>query len=441
MSQLVRQVQDILTNPKHSRWITILLLLGEAALCALIIWRIPCTLFPSEHQCYSQANKKFSDTEIDFTTYMAQVRMFLDGERDYSKITGPTGPLVYPALHVYIYTGIYYLTDNGTDIFVGQILFAGVYLTTLALVFACYRRAGVPPWLFAPLVLSKRLHSIFLLRMFNDCWATLGFWAAIYLFTRRKWELGALVWGLGLGVKMTLLLAMPAVAVIAIQGAGTAEAIFAGLLVMLIHAAMGVPFLNSEAGYQYFHKAFDFGREFMFKWTVNWRFLGEDVFLSKTFAISLLVVHISILLVFVQTKWLRPSSTSLSDFVRKYTRTMDEGTESRFSQKVTPIFVMDTMLGSMVIGLLCARSLHYQFFSYLGWTTPYLLWRAGGGPVWVALNWMVQEYCWLVFPSTDISSALVVFELSIQVMCALIAPPVDHISPPIKPVGVKSPER
>ena len=62
---------------------------------------------------------------------MAQVRLFIDGERQYSKITGPTGPLVYPALHVYIYTALYYLTDHGTNILRAQVIFAALYLVTL----------------------------------------------------------------------------------------------------------------------------------------------------------------------------------------------------------------------------------------------------------------------------------------------------------------------
>jgi alpha-1,3-mannosyltransferase len=35
-----------------------------------------------------------SVTEIDWETYMHQVKIYLDGERDYSSISGPTGPLV-----------------------------------------------------------------------------------------------------------------------------------------------------------------------------------------------------------------------------------------------------------------------------------------------------------------------------------------------------------
>jgi alpha-1,3-mannosyltransferase len=33
---------DLLTNPKHSRWVTDCLLVGETVLCALVIWKVPC---------------------------------------------------------------------------------------------------------------------------------------------------------------------------------------------------------------------------------------------------------------------------------------------------------------------------------------------------------------------------------------------------------------
>lgn len=175
------------------------------------------------------AGLTFTDTEIDWTTYMQQVRLFLDGERDYSLIKGDTGPLVYPAVHLYIYSALYRLTDGGSDILLAQWLFLGLYLVTLAVVFACYRRVNAPPWLFIPLVLSKRLHSIFLLRLFNDAWATLGLWVAIYFLQRRKWLLGALFWSFGLGVKMTILVTAPALAVILLQATPLRTAIAIGL--------------------------------------------------------------------------------------------------------------------------------------------------------------------------------------------------------------------
>ena len=83
------------------------------------------------------------DTEIDWRAYMEQVELYMAGERDYTKIRGGTGPLVYPAAHVYIYRALYSLTEGGTNIRAGQIIFAGLYLSTSALVMACYRLAKV----------------------------------------------------------------------------------------------------------------------------------------------------------------------------------------------------------------------------------------------------------------------------------------------------------
>jgi hypothetical protein len=74
---------------------------------------------------------------------MQQVELYVKGQKDYAYLEGGTGPLVYPGLHVYIYRALYALTDHGKNIFVGQILFAGLYLGTLAVVMACYSKAKV----------------------------------------------------------------------------------------------------------------------------------------------------------------------------------------------------------------------------------------------------------------------------------------------------------
>lgn len=74
---------------------------------------------------------------------MQQIQQYVAGERDYTKIYGGTGPLVYPAAHVYIYQWLYNITDHGKDIPLAQIIFGILYLVTLALAMACYRNAKV----------------------------------------------------------------------------------------------------------------------------------------------------------------------------------------------------------------------------------------------------------------------------------------------------------
>ena len=113
----------------------------DTLLCAAVIWKVPCTSLLPYLPTPIKPNK--SDTEIDWTAYMEQISQYVSGERDYTKIRGGTGPLVYPAFHVYIYTALYHLTDKGKDIFLAQRLFAALYLVTLIVVMGCYWQAKV----------------------------------------------------------------------------------------------------------------------------------------------------------------------------------------------------------------------------------------------------------------------------------------------------------
>lgn len=84
-----------------------------------------------------------ADTEIDWKAYMQQVQQVIDGERDYTMIKGDTGPLVYPAIHVYIYRALHTLTQQGTNIVLAQVIFAVVYIFNLSMAMACYAAAEV----------------------------------------------------------------------------------------------------------------------------------------------------------------------------------------------------------------------------------------------------------------------------------------------------------
>ena len=166
----------------------------------------------------------------------------------------------------------------------------------------------------------------------------------------------------------------------------------------------------------YLSRAFDFSRAFLFKWTVNWRFVGEEVFLSKGFSLALLSAHVLLLTLFVTTRWLAPSKQSLSTAVRSIFNPPGPQQQAAITSRVTPRFILTTILTANVIGMLCARSLHYQFYALLGWASPFLLWREGDHPVVQYMTWACQEIFWNAYPSTSMSSWGVVAALFFQVL-------------------------
>jgi alpha-1,3-mannosyltransferase len=177
----------------------------------------------------------------------------------------------------------------------------------------------------------------------------------------------------------------------------------------LLQVLLAVPFLQANPT-GYLSRAFELSRQFLFKWTVNWRFVGEDTFLSKEFSLALLVLHVSLLAIFSAT-WVIPSGTNN---VFRWAQGLLQGRQQPIA--LSKSFIMTVTLSSLVIGLLCARSLHYQFFAYLSWTTPFLLWRTGLHPVLVYVVWALQEWAWNVYPSSNASSAVVVLSLGVQVL-------------------------
>lgn len=171
------------------------------------------------------------------------------------------------------------------------------------------------------------------------------------------------------------------------------------------------PFLRGNP-VGYLSRAFEFTRVFLYKWTVNWRFVGEETFLSREFSIALSVCGFSCLLLFLQTRWTRPSGLSIVNILF---RPLPPEAQQQIARRVTPSFILTTILSSMLVGLLFARTLHYQFYTYIAWSSPFLLWRSGLHPILIYSVWAAQEWAWNVYPSTNTSSMVVVGCLAIQV--------------------------
>lgn len=183
-------------------------------------------------------------------------------------------------------------------------------------------------------------------------------------------------------------------------GIGTATAV-------ALQLTLGMPFLLQHPT-SYITKAFEFSRVFLYKWSVNWRFVPESIFLSKPFATALLGLHVSLLLLFAHFKWCKPAGglyLLLARRLKGQAALPDRSSYKMLEPSVAKHMLM-MLFSANLIGISCARTLHFQFYSWYFHTLPFLLWQID---MWTPLRLMILFYIeivWNVFPSTAVASLL-----------------------------------
>ncbi|KAK9818783.1 hypothetical protein WJX74_007620 [Apatococcus lobatus] len=502
----LRTVLARFCNPKDTAAavvVALLCLAAEALLSSLIVARIPYT-------------------EIDWVAYMEQVEGMLQGERDFSKLRGSTGPLVYPAGFLLVYRALHWLT-NGGDVKQGQICFMFIYLANQVVVLWLYVRSrAVPPWVLPLLCLSKRIHSIFLLRLFNDGIAMLLAYCATAALVQRWTRTSLVLFSAGVAVKMNVLLFAPPVLVVLLMTERWQTIAQGSALGVALQLCLGAPFLLSHPG-SYLSKAFELSRVFLHTWSVNLKFLPEPIFQSKLLAAILLITHISLLWAFAERRWCArvgglsaaawmclsgtssfpfpttqlgnttitgsnssqnipgdrgssashidesgtntignsssssssraqqeggpslsggarhrrtgPSSlaalpegllgaskpsgkvlqgSSSSDAAKQQSSAPEgaDGMSEREGQQGIPCHrprlpaahVLLILFSGNFLGILCARTLHFQFYSWYFHTLPFMLWQLPLADLARLSIWLMVEVIWNVFPSTALTS-------------------------------------
>lgn len=376
-------------------WLAGVLLVAEAGLGFAIIRRV-------------------AYTEVDWGAYMEIVEGYMQGERDYLHLKGGTGPAVYPAGFMYIFSALRWVT--GGAILPAQIAFEVLYLATQAVVMASYiSTKALPPWSLVLLCLSRRLHSIYLLRLFNDCWAMFFAYAGILALQHKKWTPAVLLFSAGVSIKMNVLLMAPGVLAAFIKGARVQQLVPAVAVGAALQLILGAPFLLTFPQ-SYLARAFEFSRVFVYQWTVNLKFLPESWFTSPQLALFLLAVHLRLLWSLAQHRWFAPEG-GISGAVGKFFQRSEAAAHGR-SPELTPESVLYFVATANFMGILCARTLHYQFYSWYWHTLPYLLMRSTR-PVWVTVPMLLSiEALWNIFPSTPVTSALLlVLHLAVATFC------------------------
>ncbi|XP_066565934.1 dol-P-Man:Man(5)GlcNAc(2)-PP-Dol alpha-1,3-mannosyltransferase [Amia ocellicauda] len=383
LSTIWQEKHWILFRAEYTYLVTALLWLAEIGINVWVIHRV-------------------AYTEIDWKAYMDEVEGVINGTYDYTELKGDTGPLVYPAGFVYIFTVLYYVTGHGVNIRLAQYIFAAFYLVTLLLVFRIYHRTQkVPPYVFFFMCCaSYRIHSIFVLRLFNDPVAMLLLFGALNLFLDGHWTLGCGIYSLAVSVKMNVLLFAPGLLFLLLWEFGLLKTLPKLVLCAAIQVLLGLPFLL-ENPLGYLSHSFDLGRQFLFQWTVNWRFLPEDIFLSRYFHLALLGAHLLTLLLFAVRHWNR-SGDSVVALLK------DPAQRKEPPQKLTAAQIVFTLFTSNFIGICFSRSLHYQFYVWYFHTLPFLLWSGGVRKLAHLLRVLILgliELSWNTYPSTVYSSA------------------------------------
>lgn len=337
-------------------------------------------------------------TEIDWKAYMQEVAGVIElKELDYLKLRGDTGPLVYPAGFVFLFSALYYITDRGSNIWKAQIVFAALHATLIATVALVYRvfcddasrdkGSNVSPFSVVSILIlfcSRRILSLCVLRLFNDAFQALLMYMAVFLFARNRWNLGCLLFSASISIKMNALLYTPALLVLLCQALGPLHGI--GLLCVVcggFQLIIAAPFLFGSP-VSYMSKAFEFNRVFVHQWSVNFAFLTEDQFLSESLSRGLTTLHLLVLVSFGHLRWTEPSSMGILGLLgfhgereRLITKRMRLREWWRWMvdfkpRQLRPSHVIHCLFTCNFIGIVAARTMHYQFYLWYFHTLPLL---------------------------------------------------------------------
>merc|ERR1719296_170481 len=411
--ELVQNLYKKSSKQKYDTPFLLLLFFFELFLSLLILYKIPYT-------------------EIDWKAYMEEVSTYYDDhEYNYINIKGGTGPLVYPAGFLYLYVAIrhvcnLYAVEEEDRIYVAQFIFVGFYILTFLVMGVLYSKIArrlapysnnssgsgiIWSWRIAIilLTLSKRMHSIFILRLFNDGPTMLCTYISFYFFTystknyqtkKMLYAIGCLFYSYAVGIKMNVLLYAPGLLLILLQEFLLQDTILCLSICAIVQLIIGYPFL-SRYPISYLKKAFEFDRVFFYKWTVNWKCLPEDIFISKKLSLLLLGLHVLFLILFT-IKWLKATKKQTQSYILQ---------EVHF---LTPEYKLYTLFVSNFIGIVMCRTLHYQFYAWYFHSLPFLLWISSKSASLLVIvrNIIVIgciEYSFNVFPATYASSLILQF--------------------------------
>lgn len=225
---------------------------------------------------------------------MQQAEHLLQGQRDYSKIVGEAGPLVYPALHSYFYMLLASekVSNYGEFRFFPTLFSIFAHLITTYFSIKIYQLAfqshPKKTNLLSLLLFTLAPTTIAIDHLFNDVYSTMLQTLSIYSFMLGKNFFGAVLISLAFGFKLGPLLIMPAVYLVTAKSQG----IFIGTaymgLIVAIQVIMSVPFTTAYPS-EYFKAAYNIGRKFGNSAILNYRLVPLSILWSDYLTVLLTI--------------------------------------------------------------------------------------------------------------------------------------------------------
>ena len=198
-----------------------------------------------------------------------------------------------------------------------------------------------------------------------------------------------------------------------------------------VQLLVGLPFLAHDP-INYMKNAFDFGRGFKHRWSVNFKWIPceprppqlitplrdcDGPFASAYFKACTLALHLTLLALYVDRSLRRRNFRGRGGLIafvrapRKYGAIPGD--------RIAPL-----LFACNFIGVACARSLHFQFVVWYGNTLPLLLWTTAVPRFLCVALVVAVEACWNPWglnESSSVESSLLLTAAHLILVAALLA--------------------
>lgn len=311
----------------------------------------------------------------DFYSYLEQAEFIKDGIMDYSKITGRSGPIAYPALSSYLHVFMLnkYLTNDMQYYMPARIICSVSHLITMYFLVKIYQLAFKDKPGYANLVLVLCFSFISIQasadKIFNDTYTTMFCVIAIFLYQRHQHVLGTLTMSIALGVKMNPIMHIPAIYLITSRSRGIIVGTLHIVAIIGLQYVYAYPFIDTPEKFEsYVDRAFNIGRTYGHGHNFHWRFLLPVIMATFVFNFTLLLIQAGLLLYFLLNKWMkfRDSFRELSIWPLRIL--------PKF-QKQEPFYVAEVFFVCNFIGMVCSRGVFFQYVIWFWFSYPFMLYN------------------------------------------------------------------